>query len=415
MQKRCSGHFQEYLRAHGTDKRPCGIRGSYGTFMARNSWGSTRKLPSGRVQARYTGPDGGTHKAPDTFPDELSALGWLADKRREIDLGIWAPPSTEPVRTIPTVGEMVSHWLSQCESAVATGEMRETSLVTYTNIVEKRITPYTAFTGTPVDELTPVMVSRWWQSITTDFPTTPDRNKRAYSKLKSAIALAVEYGYLQTNPVQVQAARKRAPSKRKSLPTTAELQAILDQVADRFKLGVCLCLFHGLRVGEMLALQAKHFEATAGGGIGIRIEGNLQRVPNGRGGVMMKWQPPKTEAGYRVVPVLAEFLPLVRRHLKMFTTAPEDYATTTAKGKMMMDTSFRSVFNRARDKANVDPEITPHYGRNWLITRLAEAGATPKEIGRILGQEDVSTIVGVYMRVWEQRPSELMKKIKTQD
>lgn len=383
--------------------------------MARNSWGSTRKLPSGRTQARYTGPDGGTYKAPNTFPDELSALGWLADKRREIDLGVWVPPNQEPKRSIPTVGEMVSHWLQQCEAEVTTGEMRETSLVTYTNIVEKRITPYTDLTGTPVDELTSVMVSSWWQKITTDFPTTPDRNKRAYSKLKTVVGLAVEYGYLSYNPVQVKAARKRAPSKRKKLPSTEELQAILDQVADRFKLGVCLCLFHGIRVGEMLALQAKHFEATPGGGLGIRIEGNLQRVPNGKGGVMMKWQPPKTEAGYRVVPVLAEFVPLVRRHLREFTNGPEDYATTTAKGTIMMDTSFRSVFSLARDKANVDPEITPHYGRNWLITRLAEAGATPKEIGRILGQEDVSTIVGVYMRVREQRPADLMNKIKTQD
>lgn len=313
--------------------------------MARNSWGSTRKLPSGRVQARYTGPDGGTHKAPNTFPDELSALGWLADKRREIDLGVWIPSNKEPARTIPTVGEMVSHWLQQCEAAVATGEMRETSLVTYTNIVEKRITPYTAFTSTPVDELTPVMVSRWWQSITTDFPTTPDRNKRAYSKLKSVIALAVEYGYLSFNPVQVQAARKRAPSKRKNLPSTGELQAILDQVADRFKLAVCLCLFHGLRVGEMLALQAKHFESAPDGGLGVRVEGTLARVTvDGR--TTMKWQPPKTEAGHRVVPVLEEFLPLVRRHLKTFTNGPEDYATTTAKGKMMIGLlrRFRTAF-----------------------------------------------------------------------
>ena len=31
------------------------------------SFGSLRTLPSGRIQARYTGPDGLTHKAPITF------------------------------------------------------------------------------------------------------------------------------------------------------------------------------------------------------------------------------------------------------------------------------------------------------------------------------------------------------------
>ena len=63
-----------------------------------------------------------------------------------------------------------------------------------------------------------------------------------------------------------------------------------------------------------------------------------------------------------------------------------------------MDTVYRNIFHAAQDRAGVTARITPHYGRNWLITRLAEAVATPREIGRVLGQEDVSTIVGVYTR-----------------
>lgn len=76
-----------------------------------------------------------------------------------------------------------------------------------------------------------------------------------------------------------------------------------------------------------------------------------------------------------------------------------------------MDTSFRSVFHRAKSKAGVNSEITPHYGRNWLITRLAEQQATPTEIGRILGQSDLSTILHTYMRVREHRPGELMAAV----
>jgi hypothetical protein len=50
----------------------------------RESWGSLRKLPSGRWQARYPGPDGGTYtartegdKAP-TFLTKTDARTWLA-------------------------------------------------------------------------------------------------------------------------------------------------------------------------------------------------------------------------------------------------------------------------------------------------------------------------------------------------
>lgn len=384
-----------------------------GTRKTPLKFGSLRTLSSGRVQARYTGPDGKRYKAPSTFADEMSAYGWLAEIRKSIELGSWQSPDTPP---IPTVGTIVNHWLDQCRVAVGAGDMRETSLVTYTAIAQGRILNCEWLTATPVNELTPVMVARWWEEITTAHPVTKDRNKRAYAKLRTALGYAIEYGYINHNPVVVRAARKSPERKRKNLPATAELLAIMEETPRRYQLAVCLCLFHGLRVGEALGLRARHFESTPDGGLLVRTEGSVSRVPNGTGGVMMKWHhKPKTNAGYRAVPVLAEFVPGIRELLREFTSGPEDLATTTDKGRMVMDTNFRNVFNRARELAGAASEITPHYGRNWLITRLAEAGATPAEIGRILGQEDLSTIVNVYMRVRESRPAELMARVSSVD
>ena len=129
----------------------------------------------------------------------------------------------------------------------------------------------------------------------------------------------------------------------------------------------------------------------------------------------MAYHAPKTAAGTRVVPVLSEFVTDVRRHLVGYATGADEYVTMTGKGSPVFDTSYRSIFNRAKSKAGITKEITPHYGRVYLITRLAEAGATPKEIGRILGQEDVSTIVNVYMRARESRVTELMSRIDLGD
>src|SRR5690625_378897 len=58
----------------------------------RASLGSVRKLPSGRFQARYTGPDGVTHKAPTTFDTKGDAEAWLSLRRSEITLSKWRPP-----------------------------------------------------------------------------------------------------------------------------------------------------------------------------------------------------------------------------------------------------------------------------------------------------------------------------------
>ena len=56
-------------------------------------------------------------------------------------------------------------------------------------------------------------------------------------------------------------------------------------------------------------------------------------------------------------------------------------------------------------------DIDPHCGRNWLITRLAEQGAHLKEIGQLLGQDDISTILGVYMKVRAGRVDTLMDRV----
>ncbi|WP_425321643.1 tyrosine-type recombinase/integrase [Corynebacterium lizhenjunii] len=85
--------------------------------------------------------------------------------------------------------------------------------------------------------------------------------------------------------------------------------------------------------------------------------------------------------------------------------------TVTASGHMVMDTSYRSVLSRAKERAGVHPGINPHTGRNWLITRLAEQGAHLKEIGKLLGQDDMETIYEVYMKVRAGRTDELMDRV----
>lgn len=387
-----------------------GNQGTLGTNWAQN-FGSLRRLKSGRIQARYTGLDGVRYNAPTTFPDELSAYGWLAEVRRSIDLGTWQPPESRPEPTVPTVGDMVRHWLEQTRIAVNTGEMRLTSLQTYTDIANARILNYPQLCNTAVNELTAQDVALWWGEIQRTYPATRDRNKRAYSKLKASLDYAVEYGYTQYNPVQLKAAKRQPRRKNKQLPTTRTLRAILDAAPEHYKLGVCLCLFHGVRIGEMLALKGCNVIDDESG-LAFSIETTMARITENGKTRMVEMPSPKTVAGYRTVPVLAEFRPMIRDYLRNRNAGDGEYLTLTARGGVVMDTSFREAFKRAVRRAGAPTEITPHYGRNWLITRLAESGATPTEIGRVLGQEDLSTIVQVYMKVRETRPAELMENLE---
>src|SRR5262249_18555565 len=59
----------------------------------RRRFGAVRRLPSGRFQARYPGPDGVTRPADDTFETKTEAEVWLARKEAEIFDGDWLAPA----------------------------------------------------------------------------------------------------------------------------------------------------------------------------------------------------------------------------------------------------------------------------------------------------------------------------------
>ena len=133
---------------------------------------------------------------------------------------------------------------------------------------------------------------------------------------------------------------------------------------------------------------------------------------------------PKTSAGRRTIPIMDADALLFLRHIwghdrnpvTVLTESGERKAilfTSTSTGQIVMDTSYRSILARVKRRAGVSPDIDPHTGRNWLITRLAEQGAHLKEIGALLGQDDVATILDVYMKVRPGRTDTLMDRVST--
>lgn len=378
----------------------------------------TARKKYGRYQARYTGLDAKEHKAPATFATEQDADAWLASERRLIDLDQWTPPEqrgAQRQRDSLTVGQWLERWLELKKK-----DLRESTWQVYQRTITNRITGVadapgtTALVNTPLTELNKSVVVDWWDEISTKFDS-PNTNQKAYKNLRTAITDAVERDMLELNPIDIKQARKKAAPKDKELPTTEELLATVEHLSERYQLVGVLCLFMGLRIGEALALKRSHLKNVGTKEAPqwvVSIRGNLQRLQDEQGHTYMHWQEPKTKAGRRDVPIFPRFNDVVERHLEEFVPSnTASFLTTTNKGKVLMDTSFRSSLGRARKAAGVETAITPHYGRNWLITHLAEQGATPAEIGEVLGQTDLKTITEIYMKVRAENVSKVMGRV----
>ena len=408
-------------------------------------FGNIRKLPSGRYQARYN-HRGGQYKAPTTFKTQRLAIAWLAEEEKLIAFDQWTPPDqreaekqqAETQEPAITVGDWVTKYNEGLRTRI--NPIKPSTYADYMKVTENRITKpqppgdedprITRLAAIPIKDLTKMIVFDWWAGINAIY-ASPTTNQKAYKRLKAACAAAVEREILATNPVVIREAGMRVKPEEKYLPQDYELHAIVQHMPSRYRVLTSLVLFHGLRLGEALALETCHVSVTGESPtaprVVVRVEQNAQRIGRKGEKTYMLWQSPKTKAGYRDVPILPSHAGMFLEHLAQHVSGipcvvpvfekgkeiqrSKFLLTTTEKGQPLMDTSYRSVLARAKEKAGVSMDIDPHCGRNWLITRLAEQGAHLKEIGQLLGQDDISTILGVYMKVRAGRVDTLMDRV----
>ena len=400
----------------------------------RREWGKITKKRS-RHYAEYTGPDGKRHTPGHSFRTRGDAELWLAQERRAIDLNDWQPPKVRAAKK-QADGLTVGQWMEQYLAILET-RVKQSTLETYrrevTNRILKPLPPgdtdprVAGLKDVPLVALTTARVYEWWDGVQAAFPDGRTVTQHSYVRLRAACAEAQRREMIPANPVHVREAGKRPRTKEKYLPTDEEIAAILDHMDDRYKALTSLMLHHGLRIGEAIAVERK--DVTIGDApppwlppVTVEVRQNAQRLrAKGERTRMVIMSTPKTSAGARVVPIMAVDAPLfIRakcRPAEPLTVETDEgprtvrLLTTTKTGQIVMDTSYRSILDRVKRRAGVNPGIDPHTGRNWLITRLAEEGAHLKEIGALLGQDDLATIMDVYMKVRAGRTQTLMEQV----
>lgn len=400
----------------------------------RREWGKITKKRS-RHYAEYTGPDGKRHTPGHSFRTRGDAELWLAQERRAIDLDAWQPPKVRAAKK-HAEGVTVGEWMEQY-LVILEGRVKPSTMQTYRREVDNRIlsplppgdtdTRVAKLKDVPLVALTTRRVYEWWDGVQAAYPDGRTVTQHAYTRLRAACAEAQRRELIPANPVQVREAGRKPRTKEKYLPADDELAAILDHMDDRYKPLTSLIFHHGLRIGEAIAVEDK--DVVIGDApppllppVSVTVRQNAQRLRGtGERTRMVVLSTPKTSAGARTVPILAVDAPLFIR-AKCQPAAPTvvetddgprrvTLLTTTKTGAILMDTSYRSILDRVKKRTGVNPDIDPHTGRNWLITRLAEQGAHLKEIGALLGQDDLATIMDVYMKVRAGRTGALMERV----
>lgn len=334
------------------------------TANGKRSFGSIRKLPSGRLQARYTAPDGRTHTAPTTFDTKQDAEAWLAIRRSEVVRGVWLPPVVQTAEPVP-FADYADAWL-------AGRELKPRTRAHYRALLAGHIMP--TFATTACTAIAPGTVRAWYAALD---PNTPTVRAHAYALLRTILGTAVTDDLLPANPCRIRGAGNAKRVVRIRPASLPELEDIAAAMPERYRLMVLLASWCALRFGELTELRRSDVD-TRGDRLGIR-----------RGVVYVDGTfivgLPKSEAGVRDVAIPPHLAGAVKEHLLQHTAPGRDgLLFAAAGGGHLARTTFRRVWYPARERAG-RPNLRFHDLRHTGAVMAAATGATLAELMTRLG------------------------------
>ena len=281
----------------------------------RRQFGWVRRLPSGRFQASYIGPDGQRRAAGTTFATRTDADRWLTVVRSTLLEGRWR----DPARGRETLGPYFENWIRHRHG------LRPQTVELYEGLNRRHIAPYLA--DVELRSLTPEVVRRWRSRLAENGVTNTTAAK-AYRLLRAVCSTAVEDDILERNPCRIRNGGQETPAERPTL-TVDQVFDLAGRVPPRFRALVLLTTFASLRFGEAVALRRTDLDLSAGT---ITVSSTLVELR----GKQPMLAPPKSRAGYRTIDLPRPLVSELAHHLSVWVSdEPSAFLFTGTRGSVI--------------------------------------------------------------------------------
>jgi integrase len=336
-------------------------------MAGKRRFGRVRRLPSGRWQARYKGPDGLDRPAIRTFASKTDAERWLALTEAEIIRGDWIDPDAGRVQ----FGQYARSWVAERPN------LRPKTMQLYDGLVRLHLAA--SFGALMVHGITEPHVRRWRKNLL-DAGTGEVTVAKAYRLLKAILNTAVDDGLIRRNPCRIKGAGQERSPERPVL-TIRQVFDLADAIEQRDRARILLAVFGSLRWGELAALRRRHIDPATGT---LRVEVSVVELVDGS----LVTGPPKSTAGKRIVFLPAFLLPEIITHLERFTAPGDDSLVFVGpKNGPLRRPNFSRIWRRAAESA----ELTGFHFHDLRHTGNHIASATGASLKELMGRMGHST------------------------
>jgi integrase len=354
----------------------------------RRPFGSVRKLPSGRWQARVYLPDGRRINADRTFATKTDGGLWVDAQRTAAAAG----QALDPERARTLLGTYAREWLEQqAHLAPRTQEI-------YRHQLEHHILPELDDEVAPLgdlalNELTPEIIRIWYQALV----VTRSRSiaAKAYVRLRQVLSQAVDDERILRNPCRIRRGGVERHEEQR-FATMGELLELAGAVPDRYRVMILTAGLAGLRQGELLALRREDVDLRAGV---IHVRRKRQQLDSGE----IIENEPKSDAGKRTVALPEPLVNELRAHMATFVKRGRDcYVFTSVEGDPIERNNFRKRVWLPAVRSTRLRGLRFHDLRHTAGTLAARTGATTKELMARLGHSSANAAL-IYQHASAER------------
>lgn len=218
--------------------------------------------------------------------------------------------------------------------------------------------------------------------------------KLIFCILESSLACAEEKGFITNVWSKV-----KLPSNSKSkvtILTPPEQRRLEDALSEKNDIGILICLYTGLRIGELCALRWQDIDFV---NALIHVNGTQSRIDG-----ELKITSPKSKASKRTIPIPDCLLQNLKNH-------KNNSEFILSNGTKAVDVrTYRRRFKALLKEAGL-PDIKFHAIRHTFASRALEVGMDYKTLSEILGHASVSITMDLYVHALDEHKKNQMNKL----
>ena len=283
--------------------------------------------------------------------------------------------------------EQFKQWLCKQE-----GYVRKSTYASYESCISNYILP---FFDSDIDCLSEFQSNKFVHMIAQRENLSVAYRKKIICIFKTAINNMVKENKLPPMPyVQV----KIQDKKLETIPFFSQeeqknIEKSIFKLDDFRALGILLCFYTGIRLGELCALRWENIDFESGVMLITATAMRIKKQEKDAAKTALITSPPKTKNAIRAIPVPAFMLKKLQENQP--DKAAQDYYIFSGRNCPMEPRTMQRIFHKVLKNAEVSPRKY-HAIRHTFATRALELGVDIKTLSELLGHSSVTITLNIY-------------------